>query len=64
MQEEHYAVADLELCYGLILQHILELVSLQGPDPVGILLTVLSDYFLIDFIKFNEIRPSKREISE
>ena len=64
MQEEHHAVADLELCYGLILQHILELVSLQGPDPVCVLLTVLCDDFLIDFIEFDEIRPSKREISE
>lgn len=64
MQEEHHPVADLELCYGFILQHILKLVSLQGPDPVGVFLAVLSDNLLIDFIEFDEIRPSKREISE
>lgn len=59
MQKEHHPVADFELCYRFILQHILKLVSLQGPDPVGVLLAVLSDDFLIDFIEFDEIWPSK-----
>lgn len=64
MQEEHHPVADFELCDRLILQHILQLVCLQGPDSVGVLLAVLGNDLLINFIELDEIRPSEREISE
>ena len=64
MEQKHDSIADLELCYGFVLEHVLQLISGQRPDSVGILRTMLGDDLLVDFIELYEVWPSQREVFE
>jgi len=64
MQKEHYSIANLEFCYSFILQHVLELVSQQRPDSIGIFLAMLGNDLLVNLIELNEIRPSQGKVTE
>ena len=56
VEQEHHAVADLELCNLVILKNILKLVGLQRPDSVGVLEGVLRDDLRVQLVKLDEIR--------
>ena len=57
-------MADLELSDFVIFQHILQLVSRQRPDAIGILLRVFCDDLGVQLIELNEVRVPEAEITE
>jgi len=57
-------MTNLEFSNLIILKHVLKLISCQRPDPISIFSRVLGDYLSIQFVKFNEIRPSQAEVLE
>jgi hypothetical protein len=64
MQQEHDSVANLELSYSLINQHVLDLVGEQRPNSVSIFSRVFCDNFLVDLIELDKVWPLQQEILE
>lgn len=64
MEQKHHAVAYFKLSYLVVLEDILELVTLEGPHSVGILNGVLGDNFGVYLVEFDKVRPPQAEILE
>ena len=62
VKQEHHAVADLKLGNFVVFEDVLEVVSCEGPDAVGILRRMLRDDFGVQFVKLDKVRPSQTKI--
>ena len=64
VQKQHDSVTDLKLCYLIVFQYILKLISTERPNAVRIFSAMLCYYLRIELIKLYEVRIPKAEVLE